>query len=255
MAIRQIGWATRDKTSRAYAGLFLFFLFIGLAAGLPIGRSLVAAKRLAEIRREDPSTLASRPAGGQSSWLIVGVDDLQADRPRLESAWLVLFFPGKPGLALLPLFPGPGGETLEEQFALDPKRYLADGFLEALRSRQLWWTGYVVLDRIGLASILDLLGMPRTAIPNQAGRSESTGSSRQRESATGTVLGQTELLADACQRAGGLFSAAQVARLAAGITPRLRTNLDLAEAARAWPVSDTGKLVVECEFPLQGAAR
>jgi len=255
MVNRRIEWMNREKHSRANARLFLLFLVFGLIAGLPIGRSLLSMNRLAGNEGSVRLESVPQPTTGQNSWLILGVDDLDAASPRLESAWLALFFPGKPEVTLLPVFPVPGETLLEEQFALDRRGLPVAAFMDSLHAERLWWTGYVVLDTTSLTSILDLLNRLGPAISREARPIEVAGLAGTKGDGITVQQSQTELLASPCRQSSGLLSGPEVQRLVRGISPHLRTDLDLAQAARAWPLTEAGRLMVDCEFPLLGASR
>jgi hypothetical protein len=255
MTIKQSGWAARATHSRAYAGLFLLFLVFGLAAGITIGRSIFRVNRQIEKKEQVSKETVTQPATGQNSWLILGVDNLKGAAPRLQSVWLALFFPGKPAVTLLPVFPVPGGESLGDTFSFDRRGDPGDEFTYALHEKRLWWTGYIVLDASALTDILDQLenqgssSLAGPVVQDMVKLTETGGS-------FSTIQhSQTNLLAGACRQANGLLSFADAQRLAADLSPHLRTDLNLAQVTRAWPVTEAGKLKVDCEFPMMAVSR
>lgn len=248
------GWVARAGHSRAYAGLFLLFLAFGLAAGLPIGRAMFRSHRSFDSQAKNREAGITQPATGQNSWLIVGVDNLQATQPHLQSVWLALTFPGKPTVTLLPLFPVPGADLLDVRFSLDQHDAPSAEFREALNQQRIWWNGYLVLDGEGFRTILNLFdtrGSASSQLPalEDQARIETGGdvSAIQRR--------QTSLLESACQQADGLLSLAEIEQLVARLATHLQTDLNLAQVARAWPLTEAGSLKIDCEFPMMVVAR
>ncbi len=113
----------------------------------------------AEAPRVEPT-----PRTGQRTVLVVGVDDLKAEQPRLQSVWLAMYIPSSPGLTLAPLYPAitdsqpQANEDLRAAFALTPERTPAPAFTEAIQRYDLRWNQYVVLDAAGLATLVDFFG-------------------------------------------------------------------------------------------------
>lgn len=104
------------------------------------------------------------PRTGQRTVLLVGVDDLNAEQPRLESLWLMLYIPSSPGMTLAPLYPAAtdsqpqANEDLRAAFALTPERAPAPSFTDAIQRYELSWNHYLVLDQAGLAGLVDFFG-------------------------------------------------------------------------------------------------
>ena len=93
----------------------------------------------------------------QKNVLVIGVDDLQAKSPRLESIWLVLYLAQKPEFTLMPVFPGipaEDGKMRSQDYKL-AKLYHSDqaAFLEELKDRGIWWSGSYTVDRVALDEI------------------------------------------------------------------------------------------------------
>ena len=111
------------------------------------------------------------PAGwvapnGQRNLLLIGVDSLDSSTPRLESLWLVLnlvsrspdhftlipLLPASPGMDLIP------ADKLTGSFRLDGKGAPQPDFFEVLHQADFWWSYYAIVDRQGLALVIDLAG-------------------------------------------------------------------------------------------------
>jgi hypothetical protein len=146
-----------------------FCLLIGLAAGSTFGlvTGAVQTQERAGVQPGQEESVATVLPNGQQNLLVIGVDRLDTQTHRLESVWLVLYSPAAPSLTMLPLFPaslegGPASdEFLEKNFSLDERGSLAEDFKTALKSKDLWWSNYAVIDEAGLAELIDLVGGAR----------------------------------------------------------------------------------------------
>ena len=117
-----------------------------------------------------PSNALTTTSGAvmrQNNILLIGVDDLTAAFPRLESAWLVLYLAQTPHLTLMPIYPektsrngktAPHRADLAELFQSDPQGLPGPKFFSELKARGLWWSGYIIVDRKSLAVVIDLVG-------------------------------------------------------------------------------------------------
>ena len=126
------------------------------AAAVPTPAVAIPALTLAE---------GSQPVQ-QNNILLIGVDDLEALAPRLESAWLVLYLAQTPHFTLMQIYPGktPGageagspGADLASLFQSDSQGSPGPDFFSELKARGLWWSGYIILDRRALAEAVDLV--------------------------------------------------------------------------------------------------
>ncbi len=101
----------------------------------------------------------------QNNILLIGVDDLEAPAPRLEGAWLVLYFAQTPHFTLMQIYPGkPGQEVagspdadLATLFQSNHQGAPGPDFFTELKARDLWWSGYIMVDRAALAEIIDTI--------------------------------------------------------------------------------------------------
>jgi hypothetical protein len=140
-------------------------------ASLPIASPTQTALPLAQPTQEapDPSVEPlAQPAVKpirQNNILLIGVDDLEAAKPRLEGAWLVLYLAQSPRFTFMPVYPGIPAEdgkvtsqdgALAKKFQSDPSGAPGPAFFSELKAKGLWWSGYFVVDRYALAEIVDL---------------------------------------------------------------------------------------------------
>ena len=192
------------------------------------------------------------PATGQRNLLVIGIDDLSSPSPRLESLWLVSYFPGKSVYTLLPIYPDIIGnnnsnhEALAKDFNLNANDTPDQAFFDRL-GRETWWNNYLVVDESGLAAILDFLG--GVIIDGRLLDGSGTpGSLTLWDDPFASAHGQTALLQAACVRAASLHQQEAIQGLSL-LAPHMSSNLDLTQALRDWS-TETGSLALRCEFPL-----
>jgi hypothetical protein len=65
---------------------------------------------------------------------------------------------------LLPIYPtgesqtnGTIGYDLDSDFRLTPQRSLDSDFINALKEREIWWTGHIIIDEYALADVVEFI--------------------------------------------------------------------------------------------------
>ncbi len=193
-----------------------FIVLIGAAATLVL--SLLFA-RLASRASQDPqaeaAALPNAPVTevdalptGQRSILVVSADDLTAPKPQLLSIWLVLFLPPEPHLTLMPIYPSASSQetsqasSLASLFRLDPQSGRLDAdFLQALRARNFWWSGYVLLDQVAQTHLLSSLSEGSAQSGDSASTSLTASSAQPAANPHLALLEQATWYQEMCWRA------------------------------------------------------
>lgn len=166
---------------------FLFqiiLVVIGALVGFRAANTLSTAAYTAE---ESPQLAQqeSRPLAilqnGQRNILMVLVDNLSSPQPQLKSLWLILYMPQSPIVTLMPVFPSAmnvesdSNEELYQNFSITPAHsglVLEQAFLDILAEKELTWSGYVILDEIGINNLTTSLVDPNNLF-NLTNRSKS----------------------------------------------------------------------------------
>jgi hypothetical protein len=251
------------KTHRSLPYLLLFSCF--LLIGFSIGRGVWDDP--AESRVIGPP---SGVAASQRNILVIGVDDLNARQPRLESIWLVIYLIDHPQAIFLPIYPPPteGGRTGEADPlfpSLDPPdqarlagelfKAAPDGSpdldsLEAHQAKNLWWSGYILVDEMGMAEVVE------AARKLSADDLESTSGIRAVAEIPpawtdpqGSLAGQVVLARTICRYLKGAPSDLDISPLLDIIPRHARTDLNLTRTISELKnmLSSPGGL--SCEFP------
>ncbi len=122
---------------------FFVCLFLGLQAAGILPGDLI--KELTGISKE--SSFSSSPL--QHNLLVLHVDDLQAETPKLVSVWgLIVYYPD-PKLIFQPLYPLPdtNGMDYPGTFKLREDKTLSPEFIKAVGDyNQIHWDDYIMAD-------------------------------------------------------------------------------------------------------------
>jgi hypothetical protein len=225
---------------------------IGLAAGRTVGRSILHQGKPLVNPAFEPSPT---PTTSQRILLVIGVDRLAAAEPRLESVWLVSYFPGQSEITLLPVYPSILGSLdsmreLAASFSLDRHGEPAPGFLAQLQKKNLWWSGRLLVDEIGLIAALDLLNSPAKVARNFESALVVGDLPRSWEEPEAALEGQANLLESACSKAKHPPGPADLANFLKQAGDHLRADFDILDNYSNWYVA-SGNALMHCEFPLK----
>ncbi len=104
----------------------------------------------------------------QRNVLLIGVDELGALSPTLESVWLILYIPDLPQITWMPIYPqvlrGQKGIHIEakakvrETFDISGRGIPTQEFLKTLEEEGIWWDHYIVVDQQAVIGLIDSLG-------------------------------------------------------------------------------------------------
>ncbi|MDD5466878.1 MAG: hypothetical protein PHS96_03645 [Anaerolineales bacterium] len=194
----------------------------------------------------------------QRNVLLIGVDDLQAPQPSLNSVWMVMYLEGTNLYTFMPIFPsseanslndGVAGNTLQDIFTLQPDGSPGIPFIATLRVRDLWWNGYVMVDTAGLVSLSEGLGgIDPQMVSNLTSRAQLVG---QPALTTGSqaIIDQAHLINAICHRASTGLRPSQVVSVIETLHGRLNADFDLATLAGEWARLAQSDAGITCEFP------
>ena len=142
---------------------FLLCLFLGYQV----------SQLLTSPAEKQPGDLTSVTDSSQSNILLVHVDRLDAEEPKLISLWVAFSYQADPvSLSFLPLYPtGKTGESdLAARFSLSKEKDISASFLEALRKNYSFhWKYIVIIDQVGAGYWAGLLNGSEFAQPLDEG--------------------------------------------------------------------------------------
>jgi hypothetical protein len=211
------------------------------------------------IATQAESAARQTAQGRQRNILLIGVDSFQAEEPRLEGVWMVLYLRDTPHFMLVPVYPSQVqdenqsalvDQNLARLFSLEDGQVPNAMFLQALKDKQLWWDGYIVLDKSALVEILAMT----------SSENEITGHNQPppainladiEEAPMRALLGQAQIAQELC-RNSGLVIASDKSRypaLIAQASPHIRTDLNLVIIAGEVVGALRNGGGISCEFP------
>lgn len=241
----------------ANAVVFILFLLLGIWTGKLSGIFRPARGPLATWQANAP---VSTPSNGQTNLLVIGVDRLRSRQPRLESIWLVGYFPDSPHLTLIPVFPPPSNadpaylRSLGESFRVSEVGAASPEMLRALQEDHIWWKNYVILDEIAMIEIIDFLGGIQVNDRRVKGALAISSFPLPEEDATTSLDGQTDLLQRICRQTNLLPPSADLRKILNLIPDHIQTDADIFQAMRDWRALHNRRGSLVCEFPLQTAS-
>jgi hypothetical protein len=195
---------------------------------------------------QETSLLSEKSLNGDSfdrqrNLLLIGIDNFQAQEPRLEAVWLIIYLRDQPHFMLMPIYPDglPGAnsgasmdQNLANRFKLEGGQKPSINFLQSLQDKHLWWNGYLILDRSGLSEIITLItgddDIKRHNLLSSVSNLPET-----QEAPLRALMGQAQLLEELCQNSGALLESntAQLPSLIAKVSANIQTDLNLGEVA------------------------
>lgn len=194
-------------------------------------------------------------ATGQHNLLVVVVDKLNSDQPRLQSAWLALSIPRSPRLTMLPLYPaalkgGPKEDArLAAEFALTAEGAPKEGFLKILREKDLWWNHYIVVDHTALEKMVDLLGGFQLGSEQIDGKHAIEKLPSPVDYPRPALLGQATLLAQLCEGTAAKLNSSDPKRVLEAFPRHWRTDFTTEEIVGGWQNMKAEGSRLTCEFP------
>lgn len=195
----------------------------------------------------------------QRTILIIGIDDLRARHPQLISVWMAFYLLDTPHFMLVPIYPSTSSvgltqpildDTLASLFRIDTGSSPGVEFIQALQAKDLWWTGYILLDRDALESIRKFAeGNTSRSKQNHILAPSSIPDPRQNLKAA--LMGQTRFAQDLCRSSSGLSSmeSGQVVGLIKRLSSHFMTDLDLVQVMNEIQTALKNGGGISCEFP------
>ena len=194
---------------------------------------------------------------GQRTILLINVTDLKADTVQLNSVWLISYFLPSANITLLPLYPTSSDAPVEAQLA-DAFSFIEDhnglkpnpNFLAVLQQKDIWWSGYLVLDETIFAQVIDALHGITLSGVHMTG-SEAVEMLNLAEAGDHPPLArQTILLQEICWNVSTLAFQPDWAVFKHQVGSHILTDLDPTQVLSDWltMLNQPGNLA--CEFPM-----
>ena len=232
----------------AYGLVFLLFFSIGIMGGKVIGKN-----KLFKIFQDRGISIKSEAklSSDQHNYLVIGVDQIKSSNPNLESIWLLISFPGKSSLTLIPVYPTVEGgipladSTLAELFSISAEGIPGTGFSDHLRE-QIRWDNYILIDMAGYAAVFEFLDQGK---PDFEVTSTLTSLPPVWQDPVGALQAQTQLMNAACTQASNLPGKINTIEFIQNIQPHFHTDINWEEIIQQWSFEQQDSFQINCEFP------
>jgi hypothetical protein len=239
------------------------FLMFGIFSGFMLG-GILAAGSLTGTESPTVQTIlgpnirldsTGAAPNGQRNILLIGVDQLDSQSPRLEGLWLMMNVTSSNRITLLPLYPAPPGKEVLEtsqlttHFRLDSNGNPDPDFLTVIQQSDFWWSNYFVLDQAGLAQLIDYnQGINLGGGP--VGGSQAVASLASASTDGLAALNSQSVLIQAiCNQQSGKLLTADLRQVFSLLSGHFKTDLKLTTLVSEWqkPLTNSGQVM--CEFP------
>lgn len=189
----------------------------------------------------------------QRTIVFVTADDLQSPTPNLVGVWLVLYRLDLAQISLLPLYPTSqysGGTDLATAFSLTADHALSPSFVDALKTLNFEWNGYILGDEAALARLIDWINGIDVDGNSVNGSTVLAGLVNPWEDNQGSLDNQKQILQSLCAKTASLPVATDWTALATELTPRhLHTDLNLQLIVADWKDLLSSSSGYTCDFP------
>jgi hypothetical protein len=199
-----------------------------------------------------PQAATAVPFQDQRNMLIILVDSLSTNNPRLEGIWLVGKLSTTPHLVFFPIFPVSMKGEVEQWsgvFGLDAAGQPTVAFLDNLKIKNIHWDNYLLVDYPSLADLVELTGRidwngQQLSGPDVVAKIQLT-----RLEPQAALQAQAFVAQELCRNTASLMQSADPALLWDLLTHRMHSDLELSnvQAARNDFALTVGGPT--CEFP------
>ncbi len=214
--------------------IFLICAVIGFQVANSLDKSPIAGQENAAVTNDGTQVQ-------QHNLIVVHVDRLDSQEPRLLSVWFVsLFFVdgSPPVLTIAPIYPARSEErsrSIENAFSLESNGDPSSGFWKVIRSMRFKWEAFLLVDDFAVQKVMEWTNGPGDYPPVLENAQNDPETSQQ-------VLIQT------CQSVGGIANRGAAPFEWKDLAPaHLRSNLRMELALIYWNNLTTSELPINCD--------
>jgi hypothetical protein len=234
---------------------FSVFLVVGFLLGSTIGSFTGKAATTTSNSSSQVASVQPVTGNGQHNILIIAIDRFDKPFPRLEGVWLLLYLPDFPKLTLIPLYPSlqnngsTKADSLEKSFRLTDKRQPDSTFFASIRSMDLWWNSYVVMDETASAYLIERIsGVSTNGQPINGMRAVAK-LPLAWENPQDAVRAQASLLAGLCKKENQPGTPLDLKNALSELSNHLSSDINPGQLIMDWKSMTTVDKFITCEFP------
>ena len=251
-------YVMKDKKAiRCALLLFLLsvFLTVGIFSAVCEAYAQMKDDRMVQNYPAPTSSSSIPVTTSQRNVLVILVDHLVEQNPKLEGVWLVAYLTKTPHLTFLPIFPVDlSGQTSQDRslasnFHLDSHRRPTVDFLKAIEAKKIRWDDVLLFDKVSLAVLIDLSGgMDTDQEPLSGTRAVSQLPAAWQEPRA-ALENQAVLAEGICQKMDRLIGNPDTARLLELLAGRVYSETEFTNHFPGWNYFRDFGSNVSCEFP------
>ncbi len=103
------------------------------------------------------------PSTGQQNILVIAIDRVDLYQNEILGIWLVAYIPKQTPIYMIPIYPTFDDQinfesVLANPFDLTLSGELPKNVIDYLRQKNIWWNGSIVIDRQGIAEVINMIG-------------------------------------------------------------------------------------------------
>lgn len=191
---------------------------------------------------------------GQMNYLFILVDDLNAKRPKLLSAWLLILLPDSPKVNLVPLFPLTSGKLqaagpdISAMFTIDEDRIPNQGFFDRL-SQQIWWDSYILMDEADFKKASSYLARIHEEGSGPAHNPVNEANQEPLVNLSEPLMSQVEQMTAICRQASKLSQPVELIELFVEFSSQGKTDIDRGEEIQHGVTNQHAGSQIVCDFP------
>jgi hypothetical protein len=227
----------------------MFALFFGFI----IVMALVFSQSDKSQAKESNAILRAQPAKEQESVLLIVVDRLEQQAPRLRSVWLAVSIPPRLNLTLAPVYPASfnslADSLIDSAFGLTNANVPSTAFFDQLARLDVKAKQYLVVDEVALAEMTRLVEGVTIDGQFYGAQNILSGEYFQVNDRQQALALQTGLIKDLCQKIPLMTIHPDFPQALKTWQSHTSTSLDFDRIEEFWKSPEDPSHRITCEFP------
>lgn len=191
----------------------------------------------------------------QKNVLFLVTDRLDTSKPGLRSAWLLIQVSSNSNLTFLPIYPSlsedeyPEIENLGTTFSINEDGSLSSEFVEILKTKDIQWDEYLLLDELALAGLVELLDgvwISNELVDSQA---IALGTHFTNLDQNAVLINQAQMLSELCRSVPLMAIHPDFSLKVANLIIHSNSSMSLTEVKQAIAQVTEPESMFSCEFP------
>lgn len=255
-----------EEPKKLRIALLSLVAIISLSFGYLMFNTVQVVGKNWDDRQTQPVFVGAEKTAEQTKWatdepmkqrkiLVMVVKNLSEKKARLVSVWFATYVPSRSQATMFPLYPASlSGGAADDQAMVDAFQLRPDGkpdqaFLELLRSKNITWDNFLLLDEFGLAELIDMTGgmdLGQGPMDGMQTLAQIPGSTAEPKAA---FFAHATLAQGLCLSSNDLIQKMEVADVTRRLASHMLTDLTEKNIAEEWRRLRPTNTGISCEFP------